>query len=166
MRVTQWLFRNGLEYLIGALLAVIVVLSLLQVVYRYGFSMPLNWIEELARLLLVWAVCLGAAAATKNGAHLRIDFIADAGGKPWRRFWSVVADIAVGAVAVGMAVYGIDFYRLTAGDYSTSLGFARNLYYLPVAAGGALIFVFSLTRIIFPRHYCRDARVSDEGASK
>jgi C4-dicarboxylate transporter DctQ subunit len=143
---------------------VIVVLSLLQVVYRYGFSMPLNWIEELARLLLVWAVCLGAAAATKSSAHLRIDFITNAGGESWQRLWSVIADVVVGAVAVGMVIYGIEFYRLTAGDDSTSLGFARNLYYLPVAIGGVLIFAFSLTRIVFPRYYREDALTSEEGS--
>ena len=157
MTIARWIFRNGLEYLIAALLVVIVGLALIQVTYRYGLSRPISWVEEVARLLLVWAVCLGAAAAVKNNAHLRIDFIANAGGALWRRVTSTFADLVVGGVAVGMLVYGREFFLLTAGDHSTSLGYARNLYYLPVAVAGGLILVFALARIIVPRFFERNA---------
>ena len=150
MLLLRRILRCGLEFLVGALFGVITIFCLTQVVYRYMLSIPIPWIEEVSRLLLVWAVCLGAAAAVKNDAHLRIDFIANAGGPLWRRISSIIAHAVVSFVAFGMIVYGYEFYSLTAGDYSTSLGYARNLYYFPVAASGVLILLFSLAKIFAP----------------
>ena len=46
-----------------------------QVILRYVFLSPLSWIEELARYLLVWISCFGAAYAVKKGEHIAVMFM-------------------------------------------------------------------------------------------
>lgn len=146
MRVARWMYQNFLEWTVGALLLVIVVLSGVQVFNRYVLESPLTWTEELARLLLVWAVCLGAAAGIKKGGHLRIDFVyLMTRGVP-RKVITLINHAIVFLVALGMAWFGYQFYASTANDYSTSLGYARNMVYLPIPVGGVLIAAFTLAR--------------------
>jgi TRAP-type C4-dicarboxylate transport system permease small subunit len=64
-----------LRIVVGVLFAVIVALTIAQVGFRYVLGQPLIWSEELAKLLLVWMVFLGAAAVTFDGRHLDVDVL-------------------------------------------------------------------------------------------
>jgi len=46
-----------------------------QVILRYVFLSPLSWIEELARYLLVWISCFGAAYGVRKGEHIAVMFL-------------------------------------------------------------------------------------------
>lgn len=138
----RWIYDNLLEWLTGALLLVILVLTTYQVTARYVFSSPVNWIEEFCQLLLVWAVMMGASAAVKRNAHLTVDVFVQKLSRLPRQIIAVAINVGVLALALGMAWYGFEFYRKTAGDYATSLGFARNLFYLPIPVAGILIAIF------------------------
>lgn len=146
MRVARWMYNNLLEWTVGALLLVIVVLAGMQVFNRYVLESPLTWTEELARLLLVWAVCLGAAAGIKKGGHLKIDFVYLRTRGMSRRVITLVNHVIVFLVALGMTRFGYQFYMSTGNDYSTSLGYARNMVYLPIPVGGILIAGFTVVR--------------------
>lgn len=147
-KIAIWIYRNGLEWLVGSILLVIVCLSSSQVFFRYVLNAPLNWIEEFARLLLVWAVMLGAAAGIKRNCHLTIDFVKGLTSGGVRAAHAVAINVLVGLVALAMVRYGLMFYLNTAGDYSTSLGFARNLFYLPIPISGALSLAFLIPNTV------------------
>jgi TRAP-type C4-dicarboxylate transport system permease small subunit len=70
-------FINGycllLDWLSGAMLAVMVVLVFGNVVLRYGFNSGITISEELSRWLLVWLTFLGAIVAMREHAHLGVD---------------------------------------------------------------------------------------------
>ena len=51
------------------------VIVFVQVVLRYVFLSPLSWIEELARYLLVWISCFGAAYGVRKGEHIAVMFL-------------------------------------------------------------------------------------------
>ena len=44
----------------------------LQVVGRHVLHQPIPWTEEIARLLLVWLMCVGGIAALRHGQHPRV----------------------------------------------------------------------------------------------
>ena len=52
-----------------------VISILLQVFFRYVMNSPLYWSEEIARYAFVWLVFIGAALASKRGAHIGVDYI-------------------------------------------------------------------------------------------
>jgi len=49
----------------------------LQVVSRYVFNAAFSWSEELALILFVWSIYLGACAAIRKHQHLRLEIVID-----------------------------------------------------------------------------------------
>lgn len=76
---------RALEITIVACLAVMSLLVFTNVVLRYAFDSGIAWSEELARLLFVWLIFLGAILASKEHAHIGFDTLVkrlpDAGRK-------------------------------------------------------------------------------------
>ena len=60
------------EFAIAVLLGATVVVTLLQVTFRYGFNSSLSWSEELARYLFIWIIFLGMASAARRGEHMAV----------------------------------------------------------------------------------------------
>lgn len=64
-----------LGYLIGAMLAVMVVLVFGNVFMRYALNSGFTLSEELSRWLFVWVTFLGAVVALRSNAHLGTDML-------------------------------------------------------------------------------------------
>lgn len=62
--------RKATEILMAAALGVMALAVFVNVVLRYGFGSGIAASEELSRLLFVWMVFLGAAAAYPVGEHM------------------------------------------------------------------------------------------------
>lgn len=63
----------GMEYLIGAILVALIVSVSCNVVGRALFNNSLPWADELARMLFIWLVFIGAAAAFSRYEHIAVD---------------------------------------------------------------------------------------------
>ena len=63
------------EWLMAAIMAAIVVLIFSNVVGRYALNASFAGAEELARLLFVWLVFLGAVLALRRRAHLGVELV-------------------------------------------------------------------------------------------
>jgi TRAP-type C4-dicarboxylate transport system permease small subunit len=61
---------RAIEWLLIALLGVMVVLVFGNVVLRYGFNSGITFSEEVSRFLFMWVTLLGALVAMHDGAHL------------------------------------------------------------------------------------------------
>ncbi len=64
---------RGLELIVAFLLALMTVLIVLQVFFRYVLNSPLTWAEELARLSMIWLAFLGASVALWRRRHIKIE---------------------------------------------------------------------------------------------
>jgi len=53
----------------GAIMAVVIVL---QVFFRFFVKIPLPWSEELARYLMIWIGMMGASLALSEGRHIGV----------------------------------------------------------------------------------------------
>src|SRR5690349_456655 len=69
----QWILIAA----IIAILAVSALLLLWQVFDRLVLGGGQNWVEEYARLSLVWLTFLGAAALLREGKHLTVEYFID-----------------------------------------------------------------------------------------
>ena len=65
-------FDRGLEWTIAVLMIAQAAVVGLQVVARHVVRQPYPWTEEVARLLLVWLMCVGGIAALRYGQHPRV----------------------------------------------------------------------------------------------
>lgn len=68
----RWL-TLAMEYLIGAILVALIVAVSSNVVGRSVFNHSLPWVDELARMLFIWLVFIGAAAAFSRYEHIAVD---------------------------------------------------------------------------------------------
>ena len=64
--------ENAMLYLLVALL---LGLSVYQIVARNGFDGGLYWGDPLLRVLVLWLAMLGAMLASREGGHIKIDVI-------------------------------------------------------------------------------------------
>lgn len=70
--LTRWVTK-GLEAIIVVNLAIMATLVFGNVVLRYAFDSGIAISEELARLLFVWLIFLGAILASRQHAHIGFD---------------------------------------------------------------------------------------------
>ena len=61
-----------LYFSVAALVAAQALVVGLQVIGRHVLHQPIPWTEEIARLLLVWLMCMGGVAALKHAQHPRV----------------------------------------------------------------------------------------------
>src|SRR5690625_4350266 len=62
-----------LEIIITLCLASVVVITFLQVFFRYVLKYPLTWSQEALMISFVYSILFGAALAVKNDEHLKVD---------------------------------------------------------------------------------------------
>lgn len=71
-------FFNQIELYLGAVISgAMFIVLFLQVVSRYVFNAAFSWSEELALILFVWSIYLGATAAIRRRQHLRLEIVLD-----------------------------------------------------------------------------------------
>ena len=63
---------RGEEYLGVALLVVLGVMLTAQVFMRFVLGLGYSWMEEIIRMLFVWVIFIGAAAAMRRNLHIRV----------------------------------------------------------------------------------------------
>ena len=67
--------RRCTEIVIMVLMAVLVVVVVASVLFRYVLLAPLSWSEEVGRYLMIWVGFLAASIAIQQGMHVGIDFV-------------------------------------------------------------------------------------------
>ena len=74
--------QNGERYLTLPLYAMIVITIFLEVFRRFVLSYSSIWSEEIARYAFIYITWIGAAAAIKERAHIRIDVLLPPAAQP------------------------------------------------------------------------------------
>lgn len=84
LAITRWITKI-LEAVIVGNLAIMAILVFGNVVLRYGFDSGIAVSEELARLLFVWLIFLGAILASRQHAHIGFDTLVRRLPTPWKK---------------------------------------------------------------------------------
>ncbi len=63
-----------LEFLMGILMLMLVVIVTSEVIRRYIFHDPTHWASEFCRFLLIWMTFTGASIVTRLATHLSMGF--------------------------------------------------------------------------------------------
>ena len=139
-----------LEPVLCILLATLVLIVLAQIVSRYAIQLPFRGMEELARLIFVWACFLGVALCSINGKDIKAEFLTSLVPMKISRWIALVTDMIIVAVSTVMVTSGSLFVisRWVYPDYSTALLYPRSLFWLPVPLCGAVILIHTLKKII------------------
>ena len=103
-KILQAIDKNGERYLLLPLYAMIVSTIFLEVVRRSVFAYSSIWAEEIARYAFIYVAYIGASAAIKERAHIRIDLIMHLLSSRMKAVVYIFGDIVTLILAV-MAIY-------------------------------------------------------------
>lgn len=134
----------------GLLLVMMVVLCLdvfLGVFSRYVMARTFTWYDEIARLLFVWIVFLGAAVGVRRSAHFRLHLVLDRFPPGLRRAAHVVGVLVVIGFGLLMIQQGWKLVELGQFQRTPVMGLSKQYVYASVPAGGALIILYSLPHL-------------------
>jgi len=131
------------EWLMALALAVMVVVIGANVVLRYVFNTGMPAAEEIARLMFVWMIFLGAILALAHGAHLGMEIIQAHLPAPVRRTCAIVSHVLM-LYALWLFLQGSWQQTVIGMDtYSTVLHFPTAL----MAASGLLCSIVMLPMV-------------------
>lgn len=112
-------FEEGLA---AACMALLLVITLTNVLTRYFSDQSFAWTEEISIFLMVLMTLAGASAAAARDQHIRIEYFYASGSAGRRRVLAIVAGCAGGLLFVLLAVL---FARMLADEWhygETSMG--------------------------------------------
>lgn len=148
------LLVRAAEWLLIALLAVMVVLVFGNVVLRYVFNSGIVFSEEVSRFVFMWLTLIGALVVMKDNAHLGMSSVVDRLGETGQRICRFASDALTLACCVLLAhgtwkqvVIGMD-NRSPVTDVPLGLVY---LCLLISSAGMGLILAHSLWRQVAGR---------------
>jgi TRAP-type C4-dicarboxylate transport system permease small subunit len=135
----------------GVLLVMMVVLCLdvfLGVFSRYVIGRTFTWYDEIARLLFVWIVFLGAAVGVRRAAHFRLHLLIDRLGPGGRRLAHAVGVLALIGFGLVLIQQGWKLVELGQFQRTPVMGLSKQWIYASVPVGGILIILYSLPHLL------------------
>lgn len=133
---------------IALLMAGMVLNVGVQVVWRYGFSDPPTWTEELARYLFTWMAFLGAGLAFGRGSHIAVDVLVVALRGRARQGLFILGSAMVLVFLLMLCWQGVKMTLLTSNTRSASLGMNIAFVYAALPVGAALGAIFVVGNLI------------------
>ena len=91
---------NGERWLLLPLYALIVITIFVEVFRRFALSYSSIWAEEIARYAFIYVSWIGASAAIKERAHIRIDVILPFVGERGRGVLMILGDVVTIVLAI------------------------------------------------------------------
>ncbi|KQI68378.1 C4-dicarboxylate ABC transporter [Loktanella sp. 3ANDIMAR09] len=132
----------------GAGLVLMTALIAAQVVWRYILNDSIIWTEPASVMIMGWFIFLGAAVGIREGYHLSFDVLLYVLPLRAKLVLYSISDIAVTAFGIGMIWFGWQLAARTAGNVLPSLGISGAFDFAPLVAGGILIVLFSIERVL------------------
>ena len=149
-RVTLFLDRFAalLENLLAAGFMALFAVTILNIVLRNVAGIAWLWIPAFSRLVFIWVVFLGVAAATRRGEHLVVDLL-ERRLAGWRRRGLLIAIHGVLLPFYAMLLY----YGTTIAQVRMRVPFdtwrvPTGWAYMAVPVAAALLLVFTFERLV------------------
>ena len=141
-------YYRALQFLLGLLMALMIVPVTLQIVSRYSDAFPrLIWTEEAARFCFVWIVMIGSMIAVRDGAHFDVDLLPAPRSERERGFARLVVHVAMASLAIVFLWFGVSFARFGLRQYSEMSGINMLSIYIAFPLAGATWLLFLSSKI-------------------
>ena len=133
--------------LVGYIFIAIFAVYILNILARYAFGISYIWLPDLARILFIWMVFLGGAAAYVRGQHLLIDFVRNQLREKTLRVTDQLITLAMSAFFVFLIVKGarVTFVRLNI-PYDSWDAVPTAVSYAAVPVAGAIMLLATVVR--------------------
>lgn len=140
---------RAVEWLLIALLALMMVLVFGNVVLRYGFNSGIVYAEELSRFSFMWLTMLGAVVAMRDGGHLGMTSLVDNLPVAAQRLCKFLSDLLMLGCCMLLSHGTWKFARLAMDDHAPVSNIPMGVVFsalLVCSASISLMLVASLWR--------------------
>lgn len=138
------LMDRAIEVFACLVMAVMLFVSVWQIVSRYVFQNPIIFSEEFLRYALIWMAVIGIAYGIGKSEHIALDFIKDVPPKTqlMLALFTQIAFILFAACV--MVAGGIQAVNVALSQVSPVLEVSMGTIYLALPVGGVLSVIYSL----------------------
>lgn len=140
------------ELFIALAMAALIVDLFLQVLLRFLLDQPLDFTEELARIIFSWLVFIGAAHALYQAQHFVVDLVYDALPAHIKNVTSYLIDAVVILFTLTLAWVGFSASLSGHGAILPVLQIPASTQTLAMPTGFALMVFHSLSMLCNRRH--------------
>jgi TRAP-type C4-dicarboxylate transport system permease small subunit len=125
--------------------AAMILMTLIQVINRYAFSLPLFWTEEFIVLLLVWSMLLGMPVQLWSHEEIVVDVMPTTSPamEQVKHYLTMACSVAF---CVVLAWAGWAYAQRGIPVHSPALGLSRFWFFVPIPAAAALSVIALLLR--------------------
>ncbi|MCP4380837.1 MAG: TRAP transporter small permease [Hyphomicrobiales bacterium] len=145
-RATRW-FSVSVEVLCVVAFAALFAVFMLQVVYRYVLNDPLSWTQEVAEILYVWVVCVGAATIVTEREHVSFNLIYASVQPRLRRLLAIAGTGFVTLVLVATLYGNYDFIAFTSRQKTPTLRIPMSVVFSAFGVFMVLVIINGAVRL-------------------
>lgn len=139
----------AVQFVAALLLALMLLLVLVGVLYRYVFDDSLSWYDEFAGYLLVWLTMSGSVVGLARRKHISFDTLVERFPPGVRRAVTVFGVLCVVAFSLVLLVSGWQLVREMEGETAVSLPWVKMAWiYAIMPISGGLMLVISAVQLI------------------
>ncbi len=142
---------RGVELLVAAIFAIMLVIGLMQVFNRFMLNTSLSWSEEAQIFGHIWVVFLGIPIAYRRGAHLYIETFRDMLPTKLGVAFDLLVELMWAAFAISLMVLGYQVAQVAAMQESPGLEIPMSYPYYGMVLGGTYLLLVAIQRLVdFP----------------
>jgi TRAP-type C4-dicarboxylate transport system permease small subunit len=139
----------ALQQLAAVLLALMLLLVLAGVLYRYVFDDSLSWYDEFAGYLLVWLTMVGSVVGLAKGKHIGFETLVETFPPGARRAVAVLGLLTLVAFSLVMVVAGGQLVLEMEGETAISLPWIKMAWiYSIMPISGALMLAVCAVQLV------------------
>lgn len=127
-------------------LANLFVITMLNVILRFGFNNPIAWAEEVTLALYVWVVFIGSSSAMKRNNHIGIDYFVVRMPRTLQKISHAIRALVIYGVTLYVFVYLGYLLAAQAGAKVTPV-LSINYFWIDIAVPvGGILITYHFTR--------------------
>ena len=136
---------------IGAcVLIMLIVISFLQVVFRYCFNNALSWPEEVCRYLFIALAYAGAALTMRSNGHLRVDVALSFSGPTMKKIFNIITHACSLFYCIACTYLSYDMMLEVKGmeQHASSIDMEVWITWIPIPVGFVLMAFYAAILLI------------------
>jgi TRAP-type C4-dicarboxylate transport system permease small subunit len=137
-----------LEWFITLCFFVVLVLTIVLVILRYGFNEAIIGGSELMEYLFIYTTSIGAAVALARREHIKITWFIDKLSPAFRKAADAAGFVLIGFVNAVMIRYSIPWIRSVGGFESPVLRLPNRTIQLIIPVGCGLVILYCVHHIV------------------
>ncbi|WP_019120760.1 TRAP transporter small permease [Brevibacillus massiliensis] len=140
--------NRGILILLGVLLGIMSVIIIFQIFSRFFLGLPLSWSEELARIIMAYAVFMGAGLALRHQQMIAVEFLAERLPRQKRRILKMIIHVVAIIFFVLLLVKGLDMMEKVHTQRLAALQLPMSVAYASIPVGSVLLIMNAITVLL------------------